>query len=120
MCNLVGIRAFDKKALAINKSQVATSSRITDTLAFKGVIQKHKVTELEEFQQAQIKFDLDDLPLEEKLVLKETIEENERRGQFTRIYPTEHTHAYHQYFEHKRYLNYTLEEKLYRIRAFVL
>lgn len=50
---------------------------------------------------------------EEKLCLKETVDENNRRNFFKRIFPTVDFPYYKQFFEEDRTINYFLDKKLF-------
>ena len=50
---------------------------------------------------------------DEKLCLKETIEEGQRKNFFKRIFPTIDFPYYKQFFEEDRPLNYFIDAKLY-------
>jgi hypothetical protein len=50
---------------------------------------------------------------EEKLCLKETIDENGRKNFFKRIFPTVDFPYYKQFFEEDRPLNYFIDKKLF-------
>ena len=53
---------------------------------------------------------------EEKLALKETIDEGQRKGNYKRIFPCIDFPYYKQFFEEHRPLNYYIDSKIYAKR----
>ncbi|XP_013398235.1 tubulin polyglutamylase TTLL4-like, partial [Lingula anatina] len=57
---------------------------------------------------------LDTLTPDDIRMLIETMDENNRRGQFERIFPTPETKIYHKFFERPRYYNILLDQWIQR------
>ena len=99
MFNLVGVRAFDKKKdfSARNKSFSKNYSRKNGPSRSQSPPSLKKDSPSSRFKE----------------ILKETLEEQERRGHFIRIYPAKGTNLYDQYFSTSRAINQYLYRALF-------
>eukprot|EP00698_Gefionella_okellyi_P008659 TRINITY_DN2158_c0_g2_i1.p1 TRINITY_DN2158_c0_g2~~TRINITY_DN2158_c0_g2_i1.p1 ORF type:complete len:849 (+),score=153.41 TRINITY_DN2158_c0_g2_i1:69-2615(+) len=111
--NLVGFVAYDRKKLR-EQQEAEKQSRLTGV----GAQRRQSVSWEEKLRRHQAMVDktlvteslLANATEEDVEIIRESVEENMRRGAFTRIFPTAETDHYMQFFEFPRYFNMLLLE----------
>ncbi|CAG9318241.1 TTLL5_3 [Blepharisma stoltei] len=104
--NLVGLRMFDRKKESANKirSRIrARQNQLAQSRNKNNIRASSPVSRKKEFSMSQ----------SFKNILKETLEEYERRGNFVRIYPSKGCSVYDHYFTTLRPVNRTLYNYLF-------
>lgn len=96
MFNLIGLRAYDKKKDVYGRNRSFAKNPKKRDARSQSPPRGRK-----------------DPPKKYQEVLKETLEEQERRGHFIRIYPSKGTNCFDQYFSSPRQINMYLYKALY-------
>lgn len=108
--NLIGIRAYDRHALKEQQSEdVYNPLSINDHLSKKAKkrLQKSKAllaSRLTKFTKEPLycEIDFSNLSIESMLIIKETVDENLRKRQFIRLFPSEDCTKYFDFIEYNR------------------
>lgn len=122
---MLGVRAFDKLAYKEKLRNIPfnpMSTRI-NRISSRYKRKKTKMTKEELIEQCSqftkrkeySNVDFNGLTLEEKLILKETIDENNRRGKWVRVFPAENLQDYLPFIENNRY-NILIANRLFNMK----